>query len=660
MTSTKNIYEQIFNLSRDAFVLVDQKERIRLVNKKAAELYAYDMSEMIGMKVQMLIHPDHKHEFVRFANEISENGSFVTSSKDLKKDGAIFYSEIKGNLVFLENEPMFLAIVRDISDRIDIKERLSVSEDNYKLLAENIQDVIWTLTPDLKVSYVSPSIEKMRGFTAEEVMEQTLEELVLPHSIEIVRHLINSFFVSLEQGAPDKEAKTVEIEQMCKDGSTIWSEVLVTPFFDENDRFKFFLGVSRNITERIADRKEKEQLQNQLRLQWQRMPIGFIVWDKNSRIASWNPAAEKIFGYTEEEMIGKKPFDQLVPENFHSELDHIWEELHNDDITIHNINQNITKNRGIITCKWSNTPLRGERGELIGVLSMIQDITKEQKNEQELKLHRENLEEIVKKRTEELEKQAKKLHDSQIALTFLLEDTNETRLDLEAANSKLDAVNKELEAFSYSVSHDLRAPLNRMDGFSKALLDDYSESLGARGIHYLNRIRASSKHMTSLINNILDLSRISTREILKKEINISTLIAKIVDELTESSPERKVNFSIQKKMVLKADKTLMEIILRNLLENAWKFTKDKDIAEISCGMKSIDNQNVFYVKDNGVGFNMNYYDQLFKPFRRLHSERDFTGSGVGLATVLRIVNRHKGKIWAESEINVGTTFYIVL
>ena len=660
MTKPENIYEQVFNLSGDAFVLVDQKERIRLVNKKAAELYEYDKSEMIGMKVQKLIHHDHKHEFVRFAKEISEHGSFITSSKDLKKDGTIFHSEIKGNLVFFENEPMFLAIVRDISDRVSINKRLSASEDNYKLLAENIQDVIWTLTPDLKVSYVSPSIEKMRGFTAEEVMEQTLEELVLPHSIEIVRHLINSFFVSLEQGTLDKEAKTIEIEQLCKDGSTIWAEVLVTPYFDENDNFIFFLGVSRNITERIADRKEKEQLQKQLQIQWQKMPIGFVIWDKNSKVMSWNPSAEKIFGYTEEEMIGKKPFDQLVPKDFHFELDRIWKELHEDEKTIHNINQNITKNRGIITCKWSNTPLKGEGGELIGVLSMIQDITKEQKNERELKLHRENLEEIVKKRTEELERQAKKLHDSQIALTFLLEDTNETRLDLEAANSKLDAVNKELEAFSYSVSHDLRAPLNRMDGFSKALLEDYSESLGARGIHYLNRIRASSKHMTNLINNILDLSRISTREIIKKEINISAMISKIVNELTESSPGRKVNFKVQKKMFLKADKTLMEIILRNLLENAWKFTKDKDLAEISCGMKVIDNQNVLFIKDNGVGFNMKYYDQLFKPFRRLHSERDFTGTGIGLATVLRIVNRHKGKIWAESEINVGTTFNIVL
>ena len=660
MDEPQDIFKQLFDLSEEPCILADHKGNIKLANNKACQLYAYEKGELVGKNIKKVVHAEFHNDFGKHKPGTETAVSYVEKSIELKKNGTAFPAEIHWKPIIWNETTHVMAIVYDVSENIATLEKLKNSEEKYKLLAENIIDVIWILTADLKISYMSPSIERLTGFTPEEIMAQTLEELTTPESMIIVLDLIDMFFSYLRDGQPDKESKRLEIEQVCKDGSTIWTEAVVTPIFDNEDNFQFFLGVSRDISDRKATQLENKQLKSQLELQLNRMPIGVIVWDKNSKIESMNPASEKIFGFAEAEVKGTRFFDKVVPPDLHPKIKKVWEDYKTSDETIHVVNKNITKEKKHIICKWSNTPLKSQEGKLLGAVSMIQDITKEKENEQELKNHKDNLEDIVRKRTEEIEKQAKKLHDSQIALTFLLEDVNETRFDLEAANSKLDAVNKELEAFSYSVSHDLRAPLNRMDGFSKALLDDYSDKLGARGVHYLNRIRASSQHMSTLINNILELSRISKKDIQKKEINISLVITNILNELVESAPERKATISVQKGMFVKADQTLIEVVLRNLLENSWKFCQKKEKTEITCGIINNGNQKTLFIKDNGVGFNMKYYDQLFQPFRRLHSESDFVGTGIGLATVLRIINRHKGKIWAESEIDKGTTFFLVL
>ncbi len=277
----------------------------------------------------------------------------------------------------------------------------------------------------------------------------------------------------------------------------------------------------------------------------------------------------------------------------------------------------------------------------------------------------------LKEQTEELQLNSKEMHENNIelkvrnnkiseskqALTNLLEDVNEASEKLREANTQLKNTNNELESFSYSVSHDLRAPLTRMDGFSKALLDFYSDNLDEKGKHYLNRIRVSSQIMAGLIDDLLRLSRITRHEILMQKIDISKIAKQVIDNLVNDNPEREVKAKIKELILIKCDPHLIKILLQNIISNAWKFTTNTEKSKIEIGTMEIENREVIYIKDNGAGFDMKYHDNIFKPFQRLHSDDDYKGSGIGMAIVQRIINRHSGKIWAESKVNIGTTFY---
>ncbi len=232
--------------------------------------------------------------------------------------------------------------------------------------------------------------------------------------------------------------------------------------------------------------------------------------------------------------------------------------------------------------------------------------------------------------------------------------------DLEDANRELEATNRELEAFSYSVSHDLRAPLRTIDGFSQILLEDYQDRLDEEGVDYLGRVRAASKHMAGLIDDLLDLSRVGRRPLSREHVDLSGLVAGIVENLRVSDPGRKVEFVIERDVAAWADVGLLKVALENLLGNAWKFTSREPEARIEFGVQGEDGRSVYYVRDNGAGFDDAYSDKLFGAFQRLHGQDEFEGTGIGLATVARIVHRHGGRVWAEGRVGEGATFYFTL
>ena len=218
----------------------------------------------------------------------------------------------------------------------------------------------------------------------------------------------------------------------------------------------------------------------------------------------------------------------------------------------------------------------------------------------------------------------------------------------------------ELEAFSYSVSHDLRAPLRAIDGFSQALLEDYENKLDAQGRDYLTRIRASTRLMAELIEDLLKLSRITRTDMDIVPVNMTRMAQSIIDELQRSNPQRIVNIKIAGSLEDSADPRLIRIVLENLLGNAWKFTGKKPIAEIEFGSTKKDHTTVYFIRDNGAGFDMEYADKLFAPFQRLHNVEEYPGTGIGLATVKRIVHRHGGTVRAEGSPGQGATFYFTL
>jgi len=236
--------------------------------------------------------------------------------------------------------------------------------------------------------------------------------------------------------------------------------------------------------------------------------------------------------------------------------------------------------------------------------------------------------------------------------------------DLEDANRELEGTNRELEAFSYSVSHDLRAPLRTIDGFSQILQEDYEGGLDDEGMDYLGRVRAASRHMATLIDDLLDLSRVGRRPLRREPLDLSRLAAGIIEELKESQPGREVEFVTEEKIMAWGDVSLLKVALENLLGNAWKFTARQEQARIEFGADSNPGPGflapVYYVRDNGAGFDQAYADKLFGAFQRLHGQDEFEGTGIGLATVARIVHRHGGRVWAEGSVGEGATFYFTL
>jgi light-regulated signal transduction histidine kinase (bacteriophytochrome) len=274
---------------------------------------------------------------------------------------------------------------------------------------------------------------------------------------------------------------------------------------------------------------------------------------------------------------------------------------------------------------YSFSPIRDKDDNVVGSVVVGRDITERKRGEEEILKLNSELEQRVIDRT-----------------------------------SQLTNVNKELEAFSYSVSHDLRAPLRGIDGFSLALFEDYYNDLDDTAKNYIERIRNATKKMDGLIDSLLTLARISRLEMNLVKVNLSDIVRGIANGLTEGDKSRKAQFIIPEKITAMGDPNLLKIVLENLLNNAWKFTSKKENTIIEFGALKEKSKTTYYIKDNGIGFDMQYANKLFSAFQRLHSDKEYPGTGVGLTTVQRIIRRHNGDIHAESKLNEGTTFYFTL
>jgi PAS domain S-box-containing protein len=351
---------------------------------------------------------------------------------------------------------------------------------------------------------------------------------------------------------------------------------------------------------------------------------GVLSVDLDGRIVSWNRGAADLFGYQVERVAGMS-LDRLEAPGQGERLKQWFEQAKRGTPTVQCETDMRREDAQPFAGEVTVAPIRSDTGEVMAVSLTVRDISERKRNQEELMRIRAELEQRVAQRT-----------------------------------AALRAVNRELEAFTYSASHDLRAPLRGIDGFSQALLEDYGNALDETAGHYIARIRSAARRMGETIDALLMLSRITQAPLKLETIDLSGLAVEIVTELRERDPRRRLELEVEPGLLARADSQLIRIALENLLGNAWKFTRERERARIVVGRSASGPPGTYYVRDNGAGFDMAYADKLFLPFQRLHDPERFPGTGIGLGTVQRVIARHGGRVWAEGAPGEGATFYFSL
>ena len=428
------------------------------------------------------------------------------------------------------------------------------------------------------------------------------------------------------------------------------------------------LLLTMEVDERMAERTAELRIKD-LAIESSNNAIAIVDLEGNLTYA--NPSFPKMWGYDDEkEVLGRSALEFW--QKGKKAMD-VIKVMHDKGSWIGDLVA-IKKDGSLFDVLLSASIVTDEAGKAIHMIASFLDVTDYKKVKRKLV----SIAQAKRKKTEELEKTYKVLQKTQEASVNLMEDlvleiderkkaeeeisklNEELEQRVIQRTAELEAANKEIESFAYSVSHDLRAPLRSLDGFSQAVLEDCKDKLDEQGKDYLQRIRYNSQHMAELIDDILKLSRVTRAEMSKKPVDLSVIAKSIATELKEREPNRQVEFIITEGLAAKCDKRLIKVVMNNLFYNAWKFTSKHTSARIEFGALNQENETTFFVRDDGAGFESAYAEKLFGAFQRLHTTKEFEGTGIGLATVQRIISRHGGKVWAEGAVEKGATFYFTL
>jgi PAS domain S-box-containing protein len=616
-------YKDIFQFSEHGLA-VGKGLLMEIVNPAFARMHGYSVEEMIGKPILSLFPSSCWAETVSFMQDLNEVGHLTHESYHLRKDGTTFPIFLDVTMVKdPEGNPLYrIVTLLDITDRKRAETALKESEERLRLALQAANQGLWDLNIQTGEAIVSAEYARMLGYEPEEFQETNAKwkERLHPEERETVYQLFADYI------AGKRDDYRVECRQKTKTGEWKWIlSVGKVVEWDESGKPVRMLGTHTDISDRKRAELALLASETQLRSILENMPVMLDSFDAQGNIIVWNQECERVTGYSAEEVIGNPQiWEMLYPDPiYRQEMLVNWAEKGNN---YRNWEWNlVTRNGETKTIAWSNIsdifPVPGWASWGVGI-----DISDRKQAELKVIQLNQTLEERVKERTAELA-----------------------------------AANKELSAFSYSVSHDLRAPLRGIDGFSKVLLERYANQLDEQGKHYLDRIRAGTQRMGELIEDMLMLSRVTRAEMKRNSVNLSALAQEISENLSESQPERSVTWKIAPEITVLGDGALLRIVLENLLSNAWKFTSTRTQTEIEFSLTILpENTQAYFVKDNGVGFDMNYVNKLFIAFQRLHSTNEFPGTGVGLAIVQRIIHRHGGKVWAEGIIDRGAAFYFTL
>ena len=491
------------------------------------------------------------------------------------------------------------------------------AEDRFRRLLELAPDAMILVDRTGRMTLVNSQTQRLFGYTEAELLGQPVEMLV-PDGVRAGHAAHRAAYAA----APRTRAmgSGLSLAGRRKDGTEFPVEISLAPM--ETEDGLLVMSAIRDVTERRQAEGALRTSEAKFRRLLELAPDAIVIVDPDGRMTLVNSQAQRLFGYAEQEMLGQ-PVELLVPDRVR--VGHVAHRARymaeprtrpmGSGLALAGRRKDGTE----FPVEISLAPMDSEDGML--VISVIRDVTDRRAAENRI---------------------------------------STLNSDLERRVAELAAVNRELESFSYSVSHDLRAPLRSIDGFSQALLEEYGEALTGDGQDYLRRVRAATQRMGELIDDLLNLARVTRREMRNEPVNLSALANAIVAQLQKNEPDRTVTASVQDDLVAHGDPQLLRLVLENLLGNAWKFTGKEPAARIEFGMTTQNGTPVYHVRDNGVGFDMAYSEKLFGAFQRLHAMTEFPGTGIGLATVQRIVARHGGRVWAEAAIGRGATFYFTL